>query len=356
MRKHDSFGIILAFFSYIFIVMLLFYAAVGMISAAEKYNLLLIGANINAPILIGVVACLFFFVILFIQLIFPSLHLNVFDFKFSLMAKYAFIALVILVAMITAIYFGGLKEIAGNLEGLLLVIGATVSIAGLFFSGYSIRVYRRQITSFGEFSRRLKSMVEETSGDDSDDYTRIMAYTPIPGSLALNNKDYHALRDSITNRTARIEVICLTQENLSSWFYKFSGRRYQYGKLEEEKIRKSISDVEDLIKNIDEPFSGEKESFAAAHKVLRLRAEELPDFYLFFNDSRAIIAAPFFIPGVGKGSDIVSSEETPKFSAEPIEIIGFETTDRKVISSVRKYYESVREKYSGQLRETRPEQ
>nr|VFJ96856.1 MAG: hypothetical protein BECKH772A_GA0070896_1011114 [Candidatus Kentron sp. H]VFJ97425.1 MAG: hypothetical protein BECKH772B_GA0070898_101121 [Candidatus Kentron sp. H]VFK05582.1 MAG: hypothetical protein BECKH772C_GA0070978_102841 [Candidatus Kentron sp. H] len=357
MRKHDSFGIILAFFSYIFIVMLLFYVAVGMISAAEKYNLLLIDANIkNAPILIGVVAYLFFFVILSIRLIFPSLHLNVFDFKFPLMAKYAFIALVVLVAMIVTLYFGGLKEITSNLEGLLLIIGAAVSIAGLFFSGYSIRAYRRQITSFESFSRRLVNMMEETSGDDNDDYTRIMAYVPVPGSLSLNDKAYESLIDSISRSSARVEVTCLNQEDTSSWFNKFYGKKYQSGYIEQKKIEKEVERTEILIESIKRGGGRRKGSFSEKHPLLRLKATELPDFYLFFNNSRAIIVMPFFIPSVGKPSDATFPENTQKFTAEPVEIIGFETTDQKVVSSVEKYYESFREKYSDQLRQTEPEQ
>ena len=259
-----------------------------------------------------------------------------------------FIAIVFLIAigllLIAHQYSSSHVEIRAAIDNLsegLLLFGSFVSICGLFYMGYSIKEYRRQITSFPLFAKRLKRMILETSGDTDRDYVRIMAYTPIPGSLALKEKDYKELNDKMMQPDARLEIVCLNQEALASWFDKFKDKHDRNKKVTQDKINQAKCDIERLLQRVDDPDTNDKRNFAEKHKSKRLRADQLPDYYFFFNDTRAIVTTPFFFPEMP--DNIVTDNNTfIAFENEPVEMIGFETTDMKIIENVKKYYTRLR--------------
>lgn len=236
----------------------------------------------------------------------------------------------------------GIKVLVENWATFLLILGSTVSISGLYVTGRSIQQYRRQITSFLIFAKRLNHMIQETFGDTNEDYVRIMAYTPIPGSLALEERTYHKLKDAMFHPDARMEIVCLNKDDLSKWFDKFTGKRFGSGIIEAKDIETAKKDIEQLITQVDAPDTYDKSAFASRHKSKRLNTDQLPDFYFFFSDTRAIVTTPFFFPETPDNASRDSSIAT-LFTEEPVEMIGFETTDAKIISNINKFYIRIRE-------------
>ena len=248
-----------------------------------------------------------------------------------------------------ALYEAKIKVMKDNCGDVLLIFGFIISIGGLLITGSSIQQYRRQITTFSAFAKRLKHMIDETSGDSDGDYVRIMAYTPIPGSLALKDESYKKLKARMIKEDARLEIMCLNEDELSKWFNTFEKKRYQNGEITKEKIDSAQKDINELIENLDNPHPEDKKQFALKHQSKRLKANQLPGYYLFFSDNRAIVTTPLFLPenpdNVARNSDI-----NIKFENKSVEMIGFETTDSNIIEQIKSFYIVLRNSASGETR------
>lgn len=221
-------------------------------------------------------------------------------------------------------------------------MGALASVLGLFWAGYSIRQFRRQILSFDEFAARYQNLAREVKDENlTGDRLRVLAYTPIPGSLALSKERYVSLRDEIISDGARIELCCLEENEFENWFAGFEGKKARDGRVTKEQILNASEDIKTLVKGIKSPLRSEDKSFADQHPPKGFKKHELPSFYLFFTDKRALVTIPLFFP-----IETDSEGLKGRFSDRSVEMIGFETTDQGVISMLREYYEVYRQRAS----------
>lgn len=326
---------------YLFVALTVSYIIVALVLAAEN--------NLNWPPIVLMISCVVgitvgMFVVFFLSKFKTKLfsaHMDAFNLHpintWFVVIVFGIALLMLVFSIQFASCWAEMKAVMENWAEVLLIFGSLASIGGLFFTACSIRQYRRQITSFSAFAKRLKHMIYETSGDSDEDYVRIMAYTPIPGSLALEESVYDGLREKIMKDDARLEIVCLNEEDLSQWFNKFEKKRYRNGEITKGKIDRAKKDINHLIERVDNPDSPAKKMFAKKHKSKRLKANQLPDFYFFFNNIRALVTTPFFFPMV---PDIVACQNKVniEFENEPVEMIGFETTDAKIIENIKKFY------------------
>lgn len=229
-------------------------------------------------------------------------------------------------------------NLIGSLAIIVGVAGAIASLGGLIYAGYSINQFRRQILSFEDFSESYIKLLKEVENESkTGNRLRVLAKTPIPGSLALSDDRYKRLRDTIVTDGARVELCCLNDSEILDWFKMFEGKRYRDGNINMEKINHAANDVKKLINYIEEPAKSADREWANRFPPIRLKKDELPNFYLFFTDNRAIVTIPLFFP-----IDTDDDELKSRVSSRSVEMIGFETTDQGVIAMLRTYFENYR--------------
>ena len=219
----------------------------------------------------------------------------------------------------------------------LAFFGFLITIPALFFSVVALQDLRRVINTFPDFAKRFSKMLEELKENETA-FVRIMAYTPLPGALALSKQNYESLKTLIRERESRVEVICLNEVALTAWMKGFKDKMsrgdsllgYPSKPLTEKDINDAIEDVLKLLEDLQNPrFRG---SFVTAHPTRCCSMEDMPRFYAYFTDTRAIVINPLYFPLDNRP---VQPED---LKARYVELIGFETTDIYTINNLKDTY------------------
>ena len=130
----------------------------------------------------------------------------------------------------------------------LALFGLVLSVSGLHFSALAMQDFRHIINTFEDFKTEFSSLLQGL-GDkpNSTNYVRIVAYTPLPGALALTPTDYDALRDLILDKDSRVEITCLDEHSSKEWMERFCQKKTRGGQcLDQNIITKAVAEVEDL--------------------------------------------------------------------------------------------------------------
>lgn len=222
----------------------------------------------------------------------------------------------------------------GEAGGLFAVFFGMLSLVGVWMAFVSIIEFRRVITSFYQLHERMILLINETPKGES---IRILAYTPAIGFLALPTGKWTELKTALTKAREQLEIVCLDQDELSDWHKLFIGRRTlrepvatNQGGAKEFLSTKDIelaSRESELIMNDDE----------VKNKSRRKKLEMMPGFYLMFNEQKAIIVTPFFIP-FPPGTP---NEVQKRYSK--VQMFGVETGDRRIIEDVQELFRSYKE-------------
>jgi hypothetical protein len=196
---------------------------------------------------------------------------------------------------------------------------------------------KRTVASFTDLIYRLCDMLDDASPDDP---FRIVCYTPALGCLALPDKVYKMYFSRLCSKATdeeepRAEIICLGPTELEHWHGRFKGRGTQRKVkghvVNDDLLRKVKDDSAEIVRNLNrgkDPYDCDEES-----RVKYLPHQFMPGFYFFFTNKRAIIVAPFFLQNP-KGAPMLSGP-----SGNSVEMIGFETTDMGIISTLQKMYD-----------------
>jgi hypothetical protein len=192
---------------------------------------------------------------------------------------------------------------------------------------------RSTITSFSDLIDRLCEMLDRASGSDP---VQMVCYTPALGYLALPKRDFRKFHQSMVTPdgdTPRAEIICLGPKELSEWHHLFIGRRALRNQIVDEVM---VKEADECAKRMITSLCGdENPAFCKNNeiKVKYLPFQFMPGFYFFFTRKQAIIVAPFFL-------------QYPKGAPKPInkdvrqvEMLGFQTSDRGIIDTLRNMYE-----------------
>jgi len=216
-------------------------------------------------------------------------------------------------------------------------LGLVFSLSGLYFSIIAMRDLRHIINTYDDFAIRLTRLIKNICDDnDRTNFVRIMAYNPFRGALGLRSRRYEELRDLMLSADAKIEIICLDENELSNWFDGFVGKRIREGRrVDQETVNRAKAEVEELIYHINNPALRSKRAFATLHPVLRGSINELPKFYAYFTNDRAIIVNPLFNPIEG----LSGNEQPEELRNQVVELIGFETTDTYTIRNLLNIYD-----------------
>jgi hypothetical protein len=219
-------------------------------------------------------------------------------------------------------------------------IGLLLAVWGLYFSVITMKDLRRVINNFDEFASRFRIMIEEVISDsDTTKYLRIMAYTPLPGRLALSEGTYRSLHDALVDQRLRVEVTCLDSASLVSWNQKFEGKKTEDGtEIKPSTIEETVNEIEGFIHDLTNPHQGEGKEWRLKHPIVRGPTARMPKFFAYFTDSRALIINMLFYPS----DELPKEQQSDFFVQNPTEVIGFETMDTYTIKKIKEVYRLVR--------------
>lgn len=179
-------------------------------------------------------------------------------------------------------------------------------------------VLNRPINSFVELMVELRSLIRSTHVSDE---IRMLAYTPAIGFLSCPG-EWPELQSCIFDSRAKVVLTCLQLQELKTWHGLFRDRYARtYGKILDEHIKAANEVAEQMLVKFDNPPPYER------------TWHDMPGYYIFQNDVRAIIVAPSFIPRLY--ADPQSDWESQDDSARSVEMFGFMTRNRSIIKQAR---------------------
>jgi hypothetical protein len=238
---------------------------------------------------------------------------------------------------------GAIKEYTDTLA----LLGLILSVGGLYVSALAMRDLKRVINTFDEFAYRLINLIEEVkpagTSEEVRGLVRIMAYTPLPGAIALRTSLYHSLRQKIVTNENIIDVTCLDKSSFEKWNKGNLGKPTPNGEVSDDEIEDVERDFSNLIDALealrripvaDDEVSGEE--VKEVHGLVTGPAHLFPKFFVYFTDNRALVINMLYYP-------FDDAKTQPVFVRKnPTEVIGFETTDTSTIRKIRGIHDEVR--------------
>lgn len=181
---------------------------------------------------------------------------------------------------------------------------------------------------------RVCHLIEKTRPDDM---VRFMAWTPALGCLALPTREWNRLDKLLVDSPHKVQITCLEEGDLKLWHRSFVGRvtdrstsPLTWGEVEEASDKSEI-----IIRRFEDRSINDHDIDL---KPIRKRMDRLPGYYLFANQDKAIIVAPFFIqlPPDTLGKTVVGKR------LPAVQTLGFETSDQTIIGMAHKVIETYR--------------
>jgi len=141
-------------------------------------------------------------------------------------------------------------------------------------------------------------------------------------------------------------MVILRQDDLRRWFERFRGRVTAAGEIKPEAISETIAEAEGLVVALTN-LSRRMDVNDPQIEPKRLTYEQMPGFYFFCNDERAIIVSPMFLP-LPEGTE----KATQLGVLQSVQVVGIETTDPHVVDWIKRLHQVYRDKVASACTET----
>jgi hypothetical protein len=210
-------------------------------------------------------------------------------------------------------FFSYVVKNAGGIVGFFATI---ITITAFTLTIQQLKDLRSTVSSFSDLATRLSKLGSECTADDP---LHVVSYTPCLGYLALPREKWNLIyktfirQDKSGQSTTR--MIVLQDDQLRQWHSEFLGRTTRHGVIDQ-RILKDNEEQAIRIKNVLKAMS--------PADYMEIDRVSLPGYYCFFNASRAIVVAPFFLPISGQHEDDRKHLPNPN-------MVGYETTDRTTV-------------------------
>lgn len=219
--------------------------------------------------------------------------------------------------------------------GLFAMITGGATIFALALTVRGLWEIKRTIISFSDLIDRLCLMLNKASFIDP---VHMVCYTPALGCLALPKRDFERFYQSLVTpdgEEPHARIICLGAKELNEWHRLFIGRRTVRGKVDLRMVEEADERAKRMINYLskgEDPVVSHRQDIGVKY----LPFQFMPGFYFFFTSTRAIIVAPFFLQ-YPEGAPKPINEDVSQ-----VEMIGFETSNRGIIDTLRTMYERYR--------------
>lgn len=240
-----------------------------------------------------------------------------------------------------------LVHIEENPGGLFALMTGLPTLYGLALAVEQLWEIRRAIRSFSELIDRVSVLAK---GATSQNPLRIVAYTPSIGYLAQPPDEWNRFMEAIEHKSDGkpiAQIVCLKRDELDDWHKLFIGRTTLRGEIKPDlpesaaTTSQSAAVISQPPASPNQPTRPKDATDAGEYLVTRLQKDTnnrdcdnvcrlpfncLPGYYLFFTKRRAIIVVPLFLPLL-----LPAKLQSHNAKLPPVQMIGFETTDRAYI-------------------------
>lgn len=239
------------------------------------------------------------------------------------------------------------KMFLTNPGGLFALITGGGTLVGTYIAVQSILEMKHTITSYPQLLDRLIEMIVDAG--ESTEGVMCVSYSPLPGSWQVRKKLKRDLIDTLSHRRRLIKMICLTEEDHRRLLDTIASvGTEQKGKLSKPDVDGFEKECEGilLMLNGEEVYPEHmtdppKKDFGFRAKPIRKKWGELPSYYFFVSEHRAIVVVPIGLPHLSNSEDSVATERAVTTRQISVETLGFETTDRHIVQLLQREFDKI---------------
>jgi hypothetical protein len=234
-------------------------------------------------------------------------------------------------------------HVLDNPGGAFAIVMGVCTLAGVFFTLQAVVESQRMITTFPQLLQRLCELIRQAKG--KDEYIRYLCYTPLTGVWAAP-KESDDLRELIQSPKYKFSMVILRENDLKRWFERFQDRVTAAGEIKGDTISEKVAEAEALVQMLKN-LSKRTDVKDPKIEPKRLTYEQMPGFYFFCNDRRAIIVSPVFLP-LPEGT----AKTTQVRALRSVQVVGIDTTDPHVVDWIKDLHQVYRDKVASACAET----
>lgn len=201
---------------------------------------------------------------------------------------------------------------------------SVISVVAFFILIQQLRDIQGSVSSFSEMVERIQRLVRECSHDSP---MHVISYTPALGFLALprsyRDRLFGLMTKTDVDGQSEVRLIVLAEDQLRTWHDEFSGRSTRLGKI-------SAADVAE-VQTTSMEIRSRQRACKSEKSYGEVDRDSLPGYYCFFNERRAIVVTPFFLPIAGQ--DPAQRETLPAPN-----MVGYETSDRTTLDYLKQQF------------------
>lgn len=179
-----------------------------------------------------------------------------------------------------------------NSGGLFAFVTGAFTVIGTYIAIRSIIEMRHTITSYPQLLNRATDLIKNAHENEE---VRILSYSPLSGFWQVSSRTLKdSFRKALAENKRKIRIICLDQNNHLKLLLTIAKEREQRGSLNEKisadklvKFQIQCDKLLEAIQNKPSPFAAE---------TIRLSWGEIPPYYFFVSDHRAIVVTPVGLP------------------------------------------------------------
>jgi len=241
--------------------------------------------------------------------------------------------------------------------GLFTIIIGIATVIGVYLAIKDIDSLKyKEITSYPQFMENLINLINDSSGE-----IRFVSYFVLPGYFQVRKEQGDRLKNEIYSARDRVKIVCInTIEHLSFLIDISIKGTNKFPPVPTTNITLAAQRIEEMQRITEHELLSHFN-----HKPARLSWHEMPNYYFFVTNERAIIVTPVGLPKLnakinkGMRNSIVSkmndkknviksleslinktlTDGSIKKESAKIDTLGFETTDQNIIDMLWKEFD-----------------
>ncbi|MFZ4724290.1 MAG: hypothetical protein ACOYMD_02485 [Paludibacter sp.] len=224
-----------------------------------------------------------------------------------------YVFILIAISVIVSIFFPSkFRSLIENPGGIFALVTGFFTLLGTFIAVQTILEMKRTITTYTQLLIRLTELIQSAS--DKDEEIKILCYFPLPGSWQVKIENVkNDLETSLRDKKRKIKIICLCDVDHFKFLLTIAKKRNEQKnkKISAEMLLDFQIKTENLLTTLngEEKYPTkilEKENKKEKHfrsKPLRISSKDIPPYYFFVSDHRAIIVTPVGLPIIDDSID-----------------------------------------------------
>ena len=193
------------------------------------------------------------------------------------------------------VHYYQIEFLSDNIGGLFIILMGVITVIGVYLAIKSIVDMKQTITSYPQLVNSLIDLIEKPTKE-----IRIVSYFVLPGYWQVGKILRKQLKDELFKKRDKIKIACINEsEHLNLLIDIAIKGTNEFPEVTE----KNIEDVSKRIMNFQTMCEKDLLSHFTKNAPDRRSWQELPNFYFFVTDERAIIVTPVGLPKLNDNID-----------------------------------------------------